>query len=90
MGLLSWLVTAARESISQIVCVWLTAFVIGLAGFHHSIAGSAEVLGGVFIGQGATLPDYLRFLVLAVPGNAIGGTVFVAALKWGHVQQSAD
>ena len=90
MGLLSWLVTAARESMSQIVCVWLTATVIGLAGFHHSVAGSVEVLSGVFLGQGATLADYGRFLLLSVPGNAVGGTVFVALLKWGHVQQSSS
>lgn len=88
MGLVSWLVVASRETINQLVCVWLATMVIGLAGFHHSVAGTVEVLTGVMLGQGATLGDYLRFLVLAVPGNVIGGTVFVAALKWGHIQQN--
>lgn len=88
MGLVSWLVVASRESISQLACVWLATTVIGLAGFHHSVAGTVEILGGVFLGQGATWSDWLRFLAIAVPGNAIGGTVFVAALKWGHIQQS--
>jgi formate/nitrite transporter FocA (FNT family) len=89
MGLVSWLVVASRESINQLVCVWLATMVIGLAGFHHSVAGTVEVLTGVMLGQGATFGDYLRFLALAVPGNIIGGTVFVAALKWGHIQQNA-
>lgn len=88
MGLVSWLVTAARESVAQLICVWLATTVIGLAGFHHSVAGTVEILTGVFLGQGATWADWLRFLALAVPGNAIGGTVFVAALKWGHIQQT--
>lgn len=89
MGLVSWLVVASRESINQLVCVWLATTVIGLAGFHHSVAGTVEVLAGVMLGQGATFTDYLRFLALAVPGNAIGGTVFVAILKWGHIQTNA-
>lgn len=90
MGLVSWLVVASRETINQLVCVWLATMVIGLAGFHHSVAGTVEILTGVMLGQGATLGDYLRFLALAVPGNAIGGTVFVAALKWGHIQQNTE
>jgi len=89
MGLVSWLVVASRESINQLVCVWLATSVIGLAGFHHSVAGTVEVLTGVMLGQGATFGDYLRFLALAVPGNVVGGTVFVAILKWGHIQQNA-
>ena len=89
MGLVSWLVVASRETINQLICVWLATTVIGLAGFHHSVAGTVEVLVGVFLGQGATFGDYLRFLALAVPGNIIGGTVFVAILKWGHIQQNA-
>ena len=88
MGLLSWLVTAARDSISQIFVVWATTFIIGLGAMHHSIAGTIEVLMGVFVGQGATFGDYGRFLLWAVLGNAFGGSVFVAALKYGHVQRS--
>ncbi len=86
MGLLSWLVTASRESMSQIVCVWLTTSIIGYAGLHHCIAGTVEVLTGVFLHHGATLGDYLTFMSAAVPGNAVGGSVFVALLKWGHIQ----
>ncbi len=88
MGLLSWLTSAARDSIAQIVLVWLTTYMIGLASLHHSIAGTTEVLMGVFVGQGATWPDFLRFLIWSVLGNAIGGAVFVGALKYSHVRQS--
>jgi len=33
---------------SQIAMVIMTAFVIGIAGLHHSIAGSIEVLTAIF------------------------------------------
>ncbi|HEX5817917.1 MAG TPA: formate/nitrite transporter family protein [Gemmatimonadales bacterium] len=90
MGLLAWLVVASRDSVSQIAVVWIITFVLGFLGLHHSIAGTVEVLAGVFVGQGATLADYARFLVLAVLGNAVGGAFFVAALKFAHIRQSAS
>lgn len=85
MGLLSWLVSAGRDTISQILFVWLVTALIGFIGFHHSIAGSVEVLMGVFVGSGATWSDYAFFLIWATVGNAIGGVVFVALIKYGHV-----
>jgi len=87
MGLMTWLVTASRDSTAQIVIVWMIASVIGVIGLHHSIAGTIEVLMGVFAGQ-ATFADYLQFIVWAIVGNAIGGSCFVALLKFGHVQAS--
>jgi formate/nitrite transporter FocA (FNT family) len=47
--------------------------VIGFGGFHHSIVGNIEVF---FLLQ-ITLLDYLKFLSLAIVGNAIGGAVVV-------------
>jgi formate/nitrite transporter FocA (FNT family) len=87
MGLLAWLMTASRETTSQIVVVWLITGLIGLSRLHHSIAGSIEVLMSVFSG-GATASDFARFVVLAVPGNALGGAVFVGALKFSAIQRS--
>jgi formate-nitrite transporter family protein len=90
MGLLAWLVVASRETMSQIVVVILTTFVIGSAGLHHSIAGSIEVLMALFADTGVTLGDYGVFILWAVVGNAIGGVVFVALLKFGHVRASTS
>lgn len=88
MGLLSWLVMASRGTTSQIIIVFVTTFLIGIAGFHHSIAGSIEVLMAVFAQAGPTIADYLPFLLWSAVGNAIGGTIFVALLKFGHVRAS--
>lgn len=90
MGLLVWLVTAARDTVGQILIVWITTFVIGIAGLHHSIAGSVEVLMAVFAGTGVTMADFGVFLGWSVLGNAIGGAGVVAALKYGHVKRDTS
>lgn len=90
MGLLSWLVTASRDTISQILLVWLVTTAIGLAGLHHSIVGTVEVLAGIFAGQGITLRDYGHFILWATLGNAIGGLVFVALVKYGHATRQGQ
>lgn len=90
MGLLSWLVTASRDTISQIVIVWLVTTGIGLAHLHHSIVGTVEVLAAVFAGQGVTMSDFIHFLIWTTLGNAIGGLVFVALIKYGHASRAAQ
>lgn len=88
MGLLAWLVVASRDTMSQVTLVIATTFVIGIAGLHHSIAGTIEVLMALFASAGPTWTDFGKFLFWAVLGNAIGGVVFVALLKFGHVRAS--
>ena len=83
MGLLSWLVAASRDTISQIAIVWLIATVIGFAHLHHVVVGSVEVLAGVFAGSDVTMSDYGHFLLWTTLGNAIGGPFFVAFIKSG-------
>ncbi len=84
MGLLSWLVAASRDTISQIVLVWLIASFIGLCLLHHAVVGSVEVLAGIFSGQGITAMDYGHFLLWTTLGNAVGGPVFVALIKYSY------
>jgi formate/nitrite transporter FocA (FNT family) len=90
MGLLSWLVTASRDTISQVLLVWLVTTSIGLAGLHHSIVGTVEVLAGIFANQGITLLDYGHFILWATLGNAVGGLVFVALVKYGHATRQGQ
>lgn len=85
MGLLSWLVTAAQETISRLAVVWMIAAAIGVTHLPHSIAGTVEVVAGLFAGAPISIADLVRFLVAATAGNAVGGSIFVALLKYGHV-----
>jgi formate/nitrite transporter FocA (FNT family) len=88
MGLLAWLVVASRETASQILIIVVVTFVIGIASLHHSVAGAIEVLMAVLASAGPTIADYFRIVFWSVIGNAVGGVVFVALLKFGHVQAS--
>ncbi|MCO8245040.1 MULTISPECIES: formate/nitrite transporter family protein [unclassified Haladaptatus] len=90
MGLLSWLVTAARDTVSRVLIIWIVTTAIGLAHLPHSIAGNVEVLMGMFLSAKITFVDYARFLLAATIGNAIGGVFFVALLKYGHVTRNTD
>lgn len=85
MGLLAWLITAAQETVSRLLLVLIVTGTIGLLHLPHSIAGNVEVLFGLFLSPAVSLSDYVLFLVLATIGNAAGGAIFVALLKYGHV-----
>jgi formate/nitrite transporter FocA (FNT family) len=84
MGLMSWLVAASRDTIGQLALVWLIATVIGLGRLHHVVVGSVEVLGGVFAGENVTAADYGQFVLWTTLGNAVGGSFFVALIKYSY------
>lgn len=86
MGLLGWLLTSSQETISRIVVIILVTATIGLAGLHHCIVGSIEVFSGMIVHQDVHLYHYIHFLVWATLGNILGGVVFVALLKFGHIR----
>lgn len=86
MGLLGWLVTSSQETISRIVLIIMVTFIIGLAGLHHSIVGSIEVFLGALTSPDISMTDYLHVQFWATLGNLLGGTVFVALLKFSHIR----
>lgn len=86
MGLLGWLVTSSQETISRILVIILVTSIIGIAGLHHCIVGSIEVFTGMITSEKITLADYAKFQVWASLGNAAGGAIFVAILKFGHTK----
>jgi formate/nitrite transporter FocA (FNT family) len=90
MGLMSWLVTASRDTISQVVIVWLIAAAIGLGRLPHVVAGTVEVLAGLFSSQGVTASDFGRFLLWTTLGNALGGSFFVALIKYSYAGKSRN
>ena len=85
MGLLSWLVTSSQETMSRIFIVTLVTSVIGIGTLHHSVVGTIEVLSGVFIDPDISFVEFLVFLLWTTIGNIIGGVVFVALIKYSHI-----
>lgn len=90
MGLLAWLISSTEDITARIVLIWIVTGTIGLLHLPHSIAGNVEVLFGLFVSSAVTPMDYIAFLALATVGNAVGGTFFVAIVKYGHVVRSGN
>lgn len=82
MGLLSWLVAASKDTLSRILIIYIITAVLAFAGLHHSIVGNVEVFAGFISSPSILFVEYLSFVSLALFGNAIGGAVFVALLKY--------
>lgn len=82
MAVLSWLLSSTEEIISRITIIFIITFIVGFAGFHHSIVGNIEVFAGFVFSTSISLGNYLAFLSAALFGNAVGGVFFVALLRY--------
>jgi formate-nitrite transporter family protein len=89
MGLLSWLVTASRDTVSQVLFAWLIGTTIGLGRLHHVITGSLEVLAGMLAGATIVLADFGYFLMWTTLGNIIGGVIFAVLIRFSVLMSSA-
>jgi formate-nitrite transporter family protein len=86
MGMLSWLIAAGRDTVSQVLFVWIIGATIGLGHLHHVVTGTTEVLAAIFAGQGVGYADYGRFLLWCVVGNVIGGVLFASLMRYSVIQ----
>lgn len=85
-----WLVLATPPASSQVLCIYIVTFIIGIGGLHHSIAGSAEIFGNLFLAKN---PNYLKsaeFLIAAIVGNLVGGSFFVGVLNYSHIKKTQE
>lgn len=82
MGLLSWLLASSRDTISRIVMIFIITAVMSFTGLHHSIIGSVEIFSGMLSSPDISAWDYISFQSTALLGNAFGGAIFVALLKY--------
>lgn len=88
VALIAWLVAASQDTISQIFFVFTLSALIPAAGLTHCIAGSSEVLMGVFSGE-VGVSEYLGgFMLPTTLGNIVGGLVLVTLLNYGQVAGS--
>lgn len=90
MALGAWLILTTPPTVAQIVSIYMVTFLIGFGGLLHSIAGASEVFAAAFMTDEIAFAEIARFLALAVSGNLVGGTVFVAVLNYAHIRTSQD
>jgi formate-nitrite transporter family protein len=84
MGLLSWLLTAGRDGVSQIFFIWLITGVIAFGRLPHAISGAIELFVVLFSPGTERLANAGRVLAWTTMGNAAGGVLF-AVLIWSSV-----
>ncbi|MDN3670753.1 formate/nitrite transporter family protein [Echinicola jeungdonensis] len=82
MGLLSWLITSSRDTFSRICIIFIITATMSFTGLHHSIIGNIEAFSALISSTKISVSNYLNFQFFALFGNAIGGAVFVALLKY--------
>src|SRR4051795_3307237 len=83
IALMVWLLPAAEGSRPFIIII--ITYVVGLGGFPHIIAGSAECAFLVQTGE-ASMGDFITgFFVPTLLGNVLGGVALVAVLNYGQV-----
>ncbi|MBM9514463.1 formate/nitrite transporter family protein [Desulfogranum marinum] len=88
MALGGWLVLVTSPALSQIVCIYIVTFLIGLGGLHHSIAGSVEMFTVLMVSDEYHILQGLKFIGLALVGNLIGGSIFVAGFNYSHIRRT--
>lgn len=83
-----WLVLSTTPTSIKVICIFIVTFIIGIGGFHHSIAGAAEIFLGFLHTEN---PDYMKgiyFIIAALLGNLAGGSTFVAILNYSHIRKA--
>ena len=88
IALMVWLLPFAEAARFWVVLV--IAYLVGLGGFAHVIAGSSEVAYLVIHGDVSLLRYARDFLLPALTGNVIGGVTLVALLNHAQVTAGGD
>lgn len=88
VALIAWLVAASQDTISQIFFVFALSALIPALSLTHCIAGSSEVLMGVFAGEVSAAAYLGNFMLPTTLGNIAGGVFLVTLLNYGQVAGS--
>jgi len=86
MAIGAWTILSTHSTSSQMLCIFLATFLIGIGGLHHSIAGSVELFVGFLMSPSIEISTIIPVIAVILLGNAIGGSVFVAMLNYGHIR----
>lgn len=86
IAIIAWSLPNARDQ--AFLVIFAITYVIGIAGFSHSVVGSNEAFLLIFTGRGEALPILFGFLLPAILGNLVGGAGLFSVLA--HAQVSEE
>ena len=87
IALMAWLIPASNKS-SEVALITVLAYVVGLAGLPHIIAGSVEVIYTISTGETSWASYLGGYMIPTLIGNTAGGVALVAWLN--HAQVAND
>ncbi len=83
-----WLLAAVEEG--SIAIITILAYVVGVAGLTHIIAGSVEVLFLVMTGRLSWFAYLAGYMLPTLVGNIVGGVSLVSALNHAQVVSGSN
>jgi len=83
-----WMLPAAKSQ--EFWIVMFVAYLVGLGGFAHVIAGATEVFYAGFRGLESWNAVLFRYLLPTLVGNVLGGVTIVAALNHAQATSGED
>ncbi|MEZ5876960.1 MAG: formate/nitrite transporter family protein [Tepidamorphaceae bacterium] len=88
IALLVWIMPNA--SASKPLVIILMTYLIALADFSHVVAGTAEAAVVVLTGTESLFEALGGFILPALTGNILGGTVFFTFLAWAQIKTELE
>lgn len=86
IAIIAWSLPNARDQ--AFFVIFAITYVIGIAGFSHSVVGSNEAFLLILTGRGDVVPIIFGFLLPAILGNLVGGAGLFSVLA--HAQVSEE
>lgn len=85
IALMVWLLPVAETA--RVGVIIIITYLVGIAGFSHIIAGSAQVAYALAAQTTTPLQAFTHFFAPTLLGNIIGGVALVAALNYAQVSR---
>ena len=84
-----WLGTAAHDTISRVIIIYLVFYMIPTVGLFHVVSSGAEALFFVFLGAPGpgVVTIFYEFWVPVLLGNTFGGVVLVGLASYAQAEQ---
>ncbi|HWG89917.1 MAG TPA: formate/nitrite transporter family protein [Candidatus Thermoplasmatota archaeon] len=89
INFMSWLIMSGRSPLTKVAFILGPTFLVMLLRLNHSISGGFEVLTGVLINGSGLDSLFLKWLPLAILGNAVGGLLLVAGFYYAEGKAEA-
>ncbi|WP_132059475.1 formate/nitrite transporter family protein [Halorussus amylolyticus] len=83
-----WLDHAARDTISRLVIIYISFYLIAATDLYHVITAACEVFYFLIITDSGTFAVVLEYWLPVLLGNTIGGVILLTLVNYAQTEQS--